>query len=552
MNNRRINQARGRQLGGSSALNFMMVMYPSRLDLDAWGDLGNDGWSYDALAPYYRKSSTVHTPGPSTRQIITGLDHTHDDSLSGNGPVQISFGDGYTTAFNGAWMETFSKLGLTSTADPRTGKALGAFQNPATIDPATKSRSSAVSAYFGPEVRKRPNLVVLTDTTVAKILTTPQGDDGDVVATGVLIMTPEGEKTITCRLEVILAAGALQSPQLLELSGIGGRELLEKHGIPIVIDNPNVGEHLQDHAIVPQSFEVNDDIPSADVARDPNVVGALMQLYNTASEGPLGQSTMSAAYTPLADENGVLTAKARKSLLDTHMSSSPPTPGNTDKSSGSKELQILRSLIDNPNEPAVQYILCAFQMYVPDVPVSFADLTTPVWPENYMTIMTLLSHQFSRGYVHIVSPDVRTKPEWDPRFNTHPLDLEMLAGNVQFVDKIVGTEPFRSVLKPGGKRHPAVGSMGVTGDGLGKARDVVRQAQTSLYHVCGSCAMLPRDQGGVVDARLLVYGTKNLRVVDAAIFPLQVTGNIMSTVYAVAEKAADLIKEDRARLADLS
>jgi choline dehydrogenase-like flavoprotein len=445
-------------------------------------------------------------------------------------------------------METFSNLGLISTMDPRTGKALGAFQNPATIDPARKSRSSAVSAYLGPEVRKRPNLVVLTDTTVARILTTSQGDEDDVVATGVMIMTPQGEREISCRLEVILAAGALQSPQILELSGIGGRELLEKHDIPIVIDNPNVGEHLQDHAMVPQSFEVNDNIPSADVARDPNVLDAILQLYNTTSEGPLGQSTMSAAYTPLADENGVLSVEAKKSLLDKFITPPQPTPTNTVNSSGNgynpKELQIIRSLIENPSEPAVQYILCAFQMYVPDVPVSFADLTTPVWPENYMTIMTLLSHQFSRGYVHIVSPDVRTKPEWDPKFNTHPLDLEMLAGNVRFVDRILSTEPFRSVLKPGGQRHPAAG-VDITGDGLERARDVVRRAQTSLYHVCGSCAMLPRDQGGVVNARLLVYGTRNLRVVDASIFPLQVTGNIMSTVYAVAERAADFIKEDR-------
>lgn len=512
----------------------MMVLYPSRSSIDAWGKLGNKGWSYDALEPYYRKSSIVHPPSKSARDIV-GLDHYHDDSLSGDGPVHVSFGEGYSPSFNGAWMETFSNLGLKTTTDPRTGKALGAFQNPASIDPATKSRSSATSAYFGPEVRKRPNLVVLTDTVVKKILT--ETKDGDVVATGVLIKTSEGDKTISSRLEVILAAGALQSPQILELSGIGGRKLLESHGIPVVIDNSNVGENLQDHALVAQSFEVNDGVPSGDVLRDPNILNAVVQLYHTTGgEGPLGQSTLSVAYTPLADINGVMSAEAVKSLLDAHIESSA---SSTAASGG---LQILRDLIEDPDQPVAQYILFPSQITVGDAPSSMAELITPVRPENYITIMTILSHPFSRGSVHITSAQVDKKPEWDPNFNSHPLDLEILARNVQFVEKIVGTEPFKSVLKEGGLRHPDI-----IGDSLEKAKDISRRSQVSVFHVSGTCAMLPREQGGVVNDRLLVHGTKNIRVVDASVFPLEPNGNIQTTVYAVAERAADLIKEDRSK-----
>jgi hypothetical protein len=114
-----------------------MVLYPSRASIDAWGKLGNLGWSYDSLAPYFDKFATVHPPSAEAKQI-TGLDQYHEDSLRGSGPVQVSFGEGYTASLTGAWMEAFSKLGLKMTADPRTGQALGAFQNPASIDPVSK------------------------------------------------------------------------------------------------------------------------------------------------------------------------------------------------------------------------------------------------------------------------------------------------------------------------------------------------------------------------------------------------------------------------------
>ncbi|KAH8649870.1 hypothetical protein BX600DRAFT_387997 [Xylariales sp. PMI_506] len=536
LHNRCINNARGRQLGGSSALNFMMVMYPSRTSINAWAELGNEGWSFDELAPYYRKSSTVHSPSAAASEI-TGLDKYHDDSLSGAGPLHISFGEGYTTTVNGAWMETFSELGLKMATDPRLGESAGAFQNPASIDPTGHTRSYAASAYLGPEVRARANLVVVTDTVVKKVLTRKENDSEDVVAIGVVIQGPQdGEREVTARREVILAAGAFQTPQLLELSGIGDARLLESHGIPVVLDNPNVGENARDHAIVCQSFEVKDGIPSGDILRDPNVLNAVIQLYNdpsTPGAGPLGQSTISVAYAPLADKDGPLSAGAKKSLLAAY----PPPPGA--KPFELRQREIMEKHIDQPSS---QYLLFPFQTTITEKPSCMAEIITPSRPENYLTIMTILNNPLSRGSVHIASADVAQKPLWDPKFMSEPLDLECLARNVQFVERIIETEPFKSVLKPGGKRSPQIIA---DGDDLENAREVVRQAQISVFHVCGTAPMMPRDQGGVVSERLVVHGTKNLRVVDASIFPLQIVGNIQSTVYAVAEKAADLIKEDR-------
>ncbi|WDK09219.1 GMC oxidoreductase [Colletotrichum graminicola] len=310
---------------------------------------------------------------------------------------------------------------------------------------------------------------------------------------------------------------------------MGGRELLESHGIPVVIDNPNVGENVQDHPIVCQSFEVNDGVPSGDVLRDGNVLNTIVGQYQATREGPMGQSTLSSAYLPVAGRNGLLSKEEKISIFDAHEEHSSSTSG-----------KLIRSLIESPDEPSSQYLLFPSQITINDHPANMAEYIIPSRPENYITIMTILNYPFSRGTVHITSADVAVLPAWDRKYNSNPLDLELLARNVQFVEKIVGTEPFSSLLRPGGRRLPDL-----KGDDLKDAKEIVRQRQISVFHVSGSCAMLPRGKGGVVDERLRVHGVKNLRVVDASIFPVEPLGNIQSTVYAVAERAADMIKDDR-------
>lgn len=517
-------------LGGSSALNFLMLVYPSKGNIDSWAALGNPSWNYDALAPYFRKFATVHAPPQSARDLL-GLTYLNEDLAKGDGPIHVSYSEGYGVT-NKAWFKTFADLGLEISGDPRDGNALGAFQNHASIDPATCTRSYAATGYYTPEVAKRPNLVVLTETLVSKVLfDTASGEDA--VATGVEIITKDGQKKqVSASAEVILAAGALQTPQILELSGVGGRELLEKHNIPVVVENANVGENLQDHPIVCQSFEVADGVPSGDVLRDANLLQALIGMYQSGGAGPLGQSVISVAYSPLVDGSGVLPTEAKKELFSQH-SSSLTTP----------DAQAIQALVESSNEATFQYLLFPSQVSIPDRPTSMAHYITPVLPENYITIMTIINQPFSRGSVHITSPSVTANPLWDPKYNSNPLDLELLARAVQFVERIVDpATPFGGVLKQGGKRLPELRA-----DDLEAAREIVRQRQISVFHVAGSCAMRPRAQGGVVDERLRVYGTRRLRVVDASVFPLEPVGNIQSVVYAVAERAADLIKEDRAK-----
>ena len=532
LNNRCINQSRGKMLGGSSALNFMMLVYPSKGNIDAWAALGNPTWNYDSLAPYFRKFSTVHSPPQSATDLL-GLTYLNETLAQGDGPVHVSYSEGYGVT-NKTWMKTFADLGLEMSSDPRDGGAHGAFQNHASIDPTTHTRSYAASGYYTPEVAARPNLVVLTETLVNKVLFDTTGTE-DVVATGVEITTKDGQKKhVLATAEVILAAGALQTPQILELSGVGGRDLLEKHNIPVVIENANVGENLQDHPIVCQSFEVADGVPSADVLRDSNVVQALVGMYQSGGAGPLGQSVISVAYTPAVDGTGVASDSTINALLSQH-EATLTTP----------EALVNRALLSSPAETTLQYILFPSQISIPDRPASMATYITPVLPENYLTVMTILNQPFSRGSVHIADPAITAAPVWDPKYNSHPLDLELLARGVQFVERLVDpATAFGGVLKQGGKRLP---ELRAAADDLETAREIVRQRQISVFHVAGSCAMRPREQGGVVDERLRVYGAKRLRVVDASVFPLEPVGNIQSVVYAVAERAADLIKEDRAR-----
>ncbi|KAL7947703.1 GMC oxidoreductase [Trichoderma barbatum] len=525
LNNRIINQARGKQLGGSSAINFMMLVFPPRGSFDAWGALGNEGWDYDSLSPYLHKFATVHPP-PQAAKDTLGLAY-HDDTMIGNGPVQVSYSEGYSQ-INAVWMETFAKLGLEMKTDPRTGKGLGAFQQGGSIDPATKTRSHAASAHYTPEIASRPNLTVITETTVKKIVF--DTSKAEPIAVGVLVRSKDGFERTLSGGEIILAAGALMSPQILELSGVGNRSLLESLDIPVVVDNPNVGENLQDHPITTQSFEVNTGVPSGDVLRDANVLSALLQQYQDGGKGPMGQSNISAAYVPLADGEGVYSADAKKSLFASYGEHVQTQDG-----------EVIRKLLEEPDEPTVLYFLFPSQAHtVMNDPPSMADYLLPTSPENYLTVMTMLNHPFSRGSIHITSADVDKLPTWDPNFNSNPLDLEISARHVQFVEMLLRTSPFGDILKPDGARIPQV-----KGDTLESAREVVRQSQVCCFHPSCSLSMKPREQGGVVDSRLRVYGTKGLRVVDASVFPLQTAGNIQTIVYTVAEKAADIIKEDR-------
>ncbi|KAJ5746901.1 uncharacterized protein N7511_008597 [Penicillium nucicola] len=528
VNNRQIGQPRGRVVGGSSAMNFSLSVYPTASNFESWKALGNAGWGAEDMAPYLRKFHTYTPPSDATAELLGTNRYMKTENQGSDGPVPVSLPDVYGE-FNKSWDRTFEQLGWQTDADPIQGQKLGAFTSPLTVDPKMGKRGYA-AAYYSPEVAARPNLRLLTETTVENVLLAQE--DGDMIARGVQVKSKDGQYQITAKREVILCGGSLNTPQLLELSGIGNADLLKSHNIPVIIDNPAVGENLQDHALSTINFEVAENQISGDIMRNPEVVQALIKLYEETNGGPLSGMPISTAYLPFVDGKGAVSREQIDGLLSTHL----------DGTDVSASLQVqyshLREILLHNEDTSSHYLFMPAQIQMNAGKTTISDVLAKTLPENYISILVLNSHPFSRGSVHISSAKSEDKPIYDPNFLSPPLDLEIMARQLQFLDRVVGTAPFSTLLKPG-KRMPEHAK---DLNDLDHAKEIVKERLFTCFHPAGSCAMLPQESGGVVDSELKVYGTRNLRVVDASIFPLEPSGNIQAAVYAVAEKAADLIK----------
>ncbi|PKY07532.1 alcohol oxidase [Aspergillus campestris IBT 28561] len=526
LNGRCIAEPRGRTLGGSSAINMGMIIYPSRSDIDAWEKLGSAGWNWASLSQYLRKSQTFTPPSDAIRDELS-LGYIDPAVQGESGPLQVSFGDGPFPAFNAAWPKVFESLNHPLTGDPMSGEATGAFCHPGSIHGTQRTRSHTGVTYYNPEVAKRPNLRVVTEAMVEKVLL-EKGGDGEFQATGIRFVGRDGEqRTVSANTEVILAAGAIKTPHLLELSGIGDADRLQAHNIEPLVNNPNVGENLQEHGFVPFSWEVADGQVTAEALRNPEVAKLAMDAWTTSGAGPLGLCTLASAFMSLPEE----TKADVQPLIQKHLASVHPRH--------EAQYQILQSMLEDQNEASAQYTIAPFQV-TPEKGPSLQGVFGMSEPENYMSMVAVLNRPFSRGFVHLNSPDPAALPTFDPKMLSHPLDLELQARHVQWLETLAATEPMASLLKPNGRRlhHHERPS------GVDAARELTRDRILAHYHVVGTAAMMPKEIGGVVDSRLKVYGCSKLRVVDASIIPLIPRGNIQTTVYAVAEKAADLIRED--------
>lgn len=312
--------------------------------------------------------------------------------------------------------------------------------------------------------------------------------------------------------------------QLLELSGIGGKALLDKNGIPVVVDLPGVGENLQDHLMTGMSYEVVDNVITGDplMRQEPEALAQAQQLYAEHKAGPFTIGGMqSHAYMPTPDAAG---------LLD----SLPPPERPQD----AEQQAVVRSILASQDGSSAGWFMFLAQTNLHEGGKSFVG--TQLLPGNFASLGCAQSHPFSRGSSHISSADPDAPPSIDPRYFSNPVDLEIFARHVRALEtQLRPAKALAPFFKPDGQRnHP---DAFLVGD-LEGAKKYILDTATTAYHSCGTAAMLPRDKGGVVSPQLVVYGTENLRIVDASIFPLIPRGNIMSSVYAVAEKAADIIK----------
>ncbi|MFL6818332.1 MAG: GMC family oxidoreductase [Bradyrhizobium sp.] len=460
LNGRRGYQPRGKTLGGSSSINAMLYVRGNKWDYDHWASLGNPGWSYDEVLPLFKRAEN---------------NEQFKDSFHGQGgPLNVTY-PRHESPFTKLFLDAAAMHQIRLNPDYNGVEQEGAFEYQVTHK--NGERCSTAKAYITPNL-SRKNLEVLTHAVSAKIAIENRR------ACGVSYYQDGQLKEVRARREVILAAGAFGSPQLLQLSGIGPREELMKLGIAVVKELPGVGKNLQDHIDYVQSWRVPSDTETVGVS-----LRGAMKLTRAAFEWKKKRTGL------------VTTTYATAGAF---IRSSPEVPAPD------LQLVFVIALVDDHARKLHlgHGISCHVDVLRPD----------------------------SRGTVGLDSTDPRDAPRIDPNFLSDERDLKLLVKGAQIQQRIIESQPFDRF------RGKMLYSTSID-DPAGLEQDIRRRADTQ-YHPVGTCKMGQKDDPtAVVDARLRVRGVDALRVVDASIMPTMVGGNTNAPTIMIAEKAADLIRE---------
>jgi len=487
--------------------------------MDAWAELGNPGWGWEGTKEYFRKFCTLVPPNDETViEKLHLMPHFASAGARTEGPIQATFPLD-VSPLHTAWLNAFRSLGLENLEDPLEGQAVGDGITANHIDGVRRERSHAGVAYLRP-VQSRRNVTVVTGAHVQWILFEKGGQNELAEAKSVIYECNGQSYEVKARKEVVLAAGAFGSPQILELSGIGDSNRLIQHGVDSVYDNPAVGENLQDHIRAGLSYEA-----AAHLKNTPSKEEA-EELYAKERKGPWAQmAAYMFTYTPLAR----VTSKEDMQQLEVACREHPPNDNGSEPTPSPFERQhqaFFQNVLTSQTEASATAYLTR---RVPGpCPIPGFNDSRPI------ILCAMLSPPLSRGSVHITSPNPATHPEIKMNYYTHALDLEVHARHLLALQNLARTPALAALMHDGGARYPEELT-------LERAKTYLRETATTNYHPSGTCAMLPEAMGGVVDAELRVYGTRNLRVVDASVFPVILRGNIVATVYAIAEKGAEII-----------
>ncbi|KAH9899627.1 hypothetical protein C8Q73DRAFT_680554 [Cubamyces lactineus] len=414
--------------------------------------------------------------------------------------------------------ETMVNAGIPLAARPSNGDPVGTYFAPCNYDVRTNTRSYATTAYYLP-IKDRPNLTVLVAARVNRIL--PSSESGSVFTAERVEFEYDGKVYIVrAKREIILSAGALKTPQLLELSGIGNPNVLRKIGIPTKVDLPGVGRNVQEHMTVAVSFELRNDVKfdTYDILADPDVLKKHVDLYR-AGAGLFTTNVTGFTFatlhqiTPRADE----IIKAAEDKIMKNAASYPP---------GLLE-QYKISLDRLRNSAGCEIII-------------FPGMMTP-YPrpaekgKRYVSMVVALNHTFSRGTIHSVSSDPAVNPEFDPHYLEEEIDLQVWVEMVKFTRNLKNVSPLKDMITKEYNPGPDI----QTDEEIAAW---IKTVMSTTWHTASSCSMLPQENGGVVDPQLKVYGTEKLRVVDLSVVPLHFAAHTQAMVYGIAEQAADIIK----------
>ncbi|GJE89375.1 GMC oxidoreductase [Phanerochaete sordida] len=540
----------GRTLGGSSAINGVVWTRGQDAQYDSWNELlapeeRGVGWGWGGergLLHYMKKSETFHEPTPEQR---AELNATHTPAAHGSkGPVHASFPSSAHLASRasraGIKQEAFIQACKTAPGfelfageDVNAGRPTGVFVTPLSLDPTRDdSRSTAAEAYLTPVEHTRSNWTVLVGYTATKVLfadaesstglrraisvrIAPSPPYASSVSAPTPAASPEHEFVVHAAREVILSAGAIHSPALLQLSGVGPPELLKSLGIPLEVALEGVGRNLQDQAGVPvlANTDVVDTSPRIQNALAFPDAEALFAFGGTNGEVPDAESVLAVGNAG-AEEQGARTATAM------------PTGDGVVSAEAWRAIAAvqMKNMFHDKAPLAELFFLLAG-------PSALGMLTWGLLP-------------LSRGHIFITSTNPFSPPAIHGAYFTHPFDMAVAIASARAARRLLRTAPLRGLVRE--ETRPGAAVPDPDGDGGSDAdwETWIREVYVAGDHMVGSAAMMRRELGGVVDARLRVYGTENVRVVDASIVPLQVSAHLCATVYGVAEKAADLILED--------
>jgi choline dehydrogenase-like flavoprotein len=319
--------------------------------------------------------------------------------------------------------------------------------------------------------------------------------------------------------EVILSAGSFLSPGLLEMSGIGNKTILAAAGIKQLIDLPGVGENLQDHIRIQTSYQVKENYTSFDILRY-NTTYATEQLQLWIDGKYSIYDYTGSAYTFMTWKQAIGNDSTLRALAKAAVGSSKH-PADTKKLEWMSDHTI----------PQLEVIMSDGYTGVKGYPAN----GTTLFGKGFFSLLAAVVHPFSRGTVHINASDPLGKPIIDPNYLSNDYDLQAAIAATKKCRQIALTPPLRDVWDS--EYEPGLDNVNTDAEW----KDFVLNTTLTIYHPVGTCAMLPRKDGGVVDAKLKVYGTRNLRVVDASIMPVLISAHLQTAVYGIAEMAADII-----------
>ena len=462
LNGRSILYARGKVLGGCSSINAMVYMRGQSRDYDEWKALGNPGWGWEDVLPVFRRSEDYHL----------GADAAH--GAGGEWRVEKQR---LSWEILDAFRDAMAEAGIPKIGDFNRGdnEGSGLFE----VNQKRGVRWNASKAFLRPAMRRR-NLTVLTNAEALRLRLEGKRSVGVEFSQG-------GEECFArARVETVLAAGAIGSPQILQLSGVGPPDLLRERGIPVAHESPGVGANLQDHLQLRMAFKVKN-------------VRTLNERANTLA----GKISMGLEY--LLFRTGPLTM-------------APSQLGGFTRSDPSQKTANLEYHIQ---------------------PLSLDKFGDPLHPFPAFTASVANLRPTSRGSVRIKSSDPRAAPAIRPNYLSTEADRRIAAASLRLTRGIAR----RPALAQYGPEEFLPGEKFQTDEELAR---VAGDIGTTIFHPVGTCRMGPdSDAAAVVDPRLRVRGIERLRVVDASIMPTITSGNTNSPTLMIAERGSDMIREDR-------